>query len=123
MKTFYFLLITLLHFSINAQTINEKWIKDNYTKKEYTITMRDGVKLFTAVYTPNDTKEKHPFLLTRTPYSCAPYGEDKIQSRLHQFHWKEYLNERYIFVFHDVRGRWKSERPFMDLRPFNPNNK
>ena len=123
MKTFYFLLITLLHFSINAQTINEKWIKDNYTKKEYTITMRDGVKLFTAVYTPNDTKEKHPFLLTRTPYSCAPYGEDKIQSRLHQFHWKEYLKEGYIFVFQDVRGRWMSEGTFMDVRPFNPNKK
>ena len=123
MKIYYFLLITLLHFSINAQTINEKWVKDNYTKKEYTITMRDGVKLFTAVYTPNDTKEKHPFLLTRTPYSCAPYGEDKIQSRLHQFHWKEYLKEGYIFVFQDVRGRWMSEGTFMDVRPFNPNKK
>lgn len=130
MKKITLLLITFIYFSTSAQTINEKWIKDNYTKKEYTITMRDGVKLFTSVYAPKDastssatTKEKHPFLLMRTPYSCAPYGEDKIQPRLHEFHWKEYLKEGYIFVFQDVRGRWMSEGTFMDVRPFNPNKK
>ncbi len=118
--TFYFVFIQLSFFS---QTINEQWVKEHYTKKEYAITMRDGVKLFTAVYAPKDTKEKHPFLMVRTPYSCAPYGEDKIQGRLYDFHWKEYLKEGYIFVFQDVRGRWMSEGTFMDVRPFNPNKK
>lgn len=113
-----------------AQTINEQWVKEHYTKKEYTIAMRDGVKLFTAVYAPKETskgtaaaKEKHPFLMIRTPYSCAPYGEDKFQSRLWQFHWREYLKEGYIIVIQDVRGRWMSEGTFMDVRPFNPNKK
>ena len=54
MKKIALLLITFISYSISAQIINEKWIKDNYTKKEYTITMRDGVKLFTAVYVPKD---------------------------------------------------------------------
>ncbi|MES2565348.1 MAG: CocE/NonD family hydrolase [Bacteroidota bacterium] len=105
-------------------------MKENYTKKEYTIAMRDGVKLFTAVYAPKEAstssatlKEKHPFLMIRTPYSCAPYGEDKFQSRLWQFHWKEYLKEGYIIVIQDVRGRWMSEGTFMDVRPFYPNKK
>ena len=115
--------LIFLQFFVNAQIINEQWVKDNYTKKEYSIVMRDGVKLFTAVYTPKDSKEKYPFLITRTPYSCAPYGENKFQPRLWNFHWREYLKEGYIFVFQDVRGRWMSEGTFMDVRPFNPNKK
>ncbi len=117
------LYILSIYISANAQTINEQWVKDNYTKKEYTIMMRDGIKLFTSVYAPKDSKEKHPFLLMRTPYSCAPYGENNIQPRLYEFHWKEFLKEGYIFVFQDVRGRWMSEGTFMDVRPFNPNKK
>ena len=116
-------LFLLAFRAIFAQTINEQWVKEHYTKKEYTIAMRDGVKLFTAVYAPKDAKEKHPFLMIRTPYSCAPYGEDKFQPRLWMFHWREYLKEGYIIVIQDVRGRWMSEGTFMDVRPFNQNKK
>ena len=40
--------------------------------------MRDGVKLFTSVYVPKDAgaSKRYPVLLTRTPYSVAPYGSD-----------------------------------------------
>lgn len=117
------LLLFYISFNLNAQTIDEKWVKENYIKKEYSITMRDGVKLFTAVYTPKSATEKHPFLMVRTPYSCAPYGEGNFQNRLYTTHWKEYLKEGYIFVFQDVRGRWMSEGEFVDVRPFNPNKK
>ncbi len=117
------LLLFYISFNLNAQTIDEKWVKENYIKKEYSITMRDGVKLFTAVYTPKSATEKHPFLMVRTPYSCAPYGEGNFQNRLYTAHWKEYLKEGYIFVFQDVRGRWMSEGEFVDVRPFNPNKK
>lgn len=116
-------LFLLAFHAIFPQAINEQWVKEHYTKKEYTIAMRDGAKLFTAVYAPKDTKEKHPFLMIRTPYSCAPYGEDKFQPRLWMFHWREYLKEGYIIVIQDVRGRWMSEGTFMDVRPFNPNKK
>ena len=37
--------------------------------------MRDGKKLFTAVYAPKDTSRTYPIMLNRTPYSVAPYGE------------------------------------------------
>ena len=53
-------------------------IAEHYTKHEYLIPMRDGVKLFTAVYTPKDTAETYPFILTRTPYSALPYGENQL---------------------------------------------
>ena len=64
-------LFVAFSFCATAQEINEKYFKENYTKKEVYITMRDGVKLFTSFYIPKDSSEKHPFLLTRTPYSCA----------------------------------------------------
>ncbi|MGN7721542.1 CocE/NonD family hydrolase [Chitinophaga sp. 22620] len=91
----------------------------NYTKKEVMIPMRDGVKLFTAIYQPKSNAEKHPILMSRTPYSCAPYGADSFPSLKGYF--QHYANEGYIIVFQDVRGRWMSEGVFQDVRPFNPN--
>ena len=44
--------------------------------------MRDGIKLFTSIYIPKNNSEEHPILLTRTPYSCAPYGEDVLERLL-----------------------------------------
>src|SRR5215212_10988148 len=58
------------------------YIKDNYTKREVMIPMRDGVKLFTAIYEPKDNSQKYPILLNRTPYSVAPYGADKYKMSL-----------------------------------------
>lgn len=52
------------------------WVKKNYYKQERQIRMRDGVHLFTAIYIPKDNSEKHPILITRTPYSAAPYGSN-----------------------------------------------
>ena len=116
------ILILLVGFSFaNAQEINEAWIKENYIKKEVLIPMRDGIKLFTAIYFPKNNTEKHPFLMMRSPYSCAPYGEEKIMGRLHNYYYKEYIKEGYIFVIQDVRGRWMSEGKFEDVRPFLEN--
>jgi hypothetical protein len=110
-----FLLLPVVAFSQNADSI---WIKKNYSKIERYITMRDGVKLFTAIYLPKDTVEKHPVLMTRTPYSCAPYGEANFKDYWNIFY-KEYFKEKYIIVQQDVRGRWMSEGQFTDVRPFD----
>lgn len=98
------------------------WVVNNYTKIERQIQMRDGVHLFTSIYIPKDVKENHPFLITRTPYSCMPYGEDKIPP-FWKYYVLAYLKEGYILVFQDVRGRWMSEGEFADIRPFNPDKK
>ena len=99
------------------------WVRDNYTKKELYITMRDGVKLFTAIYLPKDATEKHPILINRTPYSCSPYGEQNFSASLWVRHWRYYARENYIMVIQDVRGRFMSEGEFVDIRPFNPDKK
>jgi putative CocE/NonD family hydrolase len=120
------LLLPLFLFSfvlLNAQNDQDSlWVRENYTKKEIYIPMRDGVKLFTAVYTPKDMSEKHPILMNRTPYSCAPYGAD-FSGRLTGSHWKYYCRENYIIVIQDVRGRWMSEGEFVDVRPFKKDKK
>ncbi|HET8902117.1 MAG TPA: CocE/NonD family hydrolase [Holophagaceae bacterium] len=90
-------------------------IKDAYTKVEYDIPMRDGVKLHTVVYLPKDTSADHPILMQRTPYSAAPYGADKFKRGLGPS--KLFLDQGYIVAYQDSRGRWMSEGKFVDMRP------
>ena len=105
-----------------AQNVDSTWVVKNYNKKEVYISMRDGIKLFTSIYFPKSTSEKHPILLSRTPYSCEPYGEGKYQNFWNSYQ-KEYLREGYIMVKQDVRGRWMSEGQMVNIRPFNPDKK
>jgi len=114
------LLIIIFLFSLVSfsQNTDSTWLVNNYVKLEKYITMRDGVRLFTSVYMPKDKSEKHPVLMTRTPYSCAPYGENKWIDFWNSYE-LAYFKEGYIIVLQDVRGRWMSEGNFMDVRPFN----
>ena len=74
--------------------------------------MRDGKKLFTAVYTPKDQSQSYPILMTRTPYSVAPYGVDRYKPDLGPSPLAGKAG--YIFVIQDVRGRWMSEGEFVE---------
>jgi len=93
-------------------------VKAHYTKSEHLIPMRDGVKLFTAVYAPKDTSQRYPIMLNRTPYSIAPYGLDDYRAPLGPS--IQMAKDGYIFVYQDVRGRFMSEGEFIDARPYNP---
>ncbi|MGI8952328.1 MAG: CocE/NonD family hydrolase [Chitinophagaceae bacterium] len=95
---------------------NLSFIKKNYTKIERMIPMRDGVKLFTSIYIPKDTINKYPILMERTPYSCEPYGEDKYDVDQIGPN-KLFINEKYIYVHQDVRGRHMSEGNFQEMTP------
>ena len=103
-----------------AQTESE-YIRANYIKKEFSIAMRDGVKLFTSVYMPKDSSLKYPFLIQRTPYSVAPYGEANYKRRLGPN--PLFAREKYIFVYQDVRGRHMSEGQFHEMTPAIDNKK
>lgn len=122
MKRIILFIAFLLLFSVSyAQEIDEKWVEQNYTKKEVMITMRDGIRLFTAIYEPVSKTEKHPILITRTPYGAEPFGKG-MNNQLWDS-WSEYSKEGYIIVVQDVRGRWMSEGEFVNIRPFIPNKK
>lgn len=90
--------------------------KAHYIKHEFHIPMRDGVKLFTSVYSPRDTSRPYPFLMTRTCYSVAPYGEDKYPPR-GVGPSRSFAESGYIFVYQDVRGRFGSEGTWEEMTP------
>jgi putative CocE/NonD family hydrolase len=121
MKKLYFIILLFLPTVVAAQNADSTWFVNNYIKKEVSIPMRDGVNLFTSVYIPKDQSEKHPILLTRTPYSVAPYG------KAYRPYWRNYMmrycRENYILVNQDIRGKYMSEGVFEVVRPFNPNKK
>jgi len=103
-----------------AADVQEDFVHAHYTKYEYRIAMRDGVHLFTSVYVPKASAFPHdagpyPFLMDRTPYSVAPYGEDRYPALLGPS--EEFEKAGYIFVYQDVRGRWMSEGEFVEMRP------
>src|SRR5258706_424813 len=95
------------------------YIKSHYIKREVMIPMRDGVKLFTSIYEPKDTRQKYPMMFDRTCYSVAPYGPDRFRASLGPD--DLFAREGYIFVYQDVRGRYMSEGEFEDVRPYIPN--
>lgn len=99
----------------DSAEIRAAYIRANYTKFEHRIAMRDGVKLFTAVYLPNDRSKTYPLLMVRTPYSVGPYGADRYPTRLGPS--PEFEREGFIFVFQDVRGRYLSEGKYVNMRP------
>src|SRR5450631_3286397 len=123
MKKILLILILIFFYVVSfPQNADSTWFVNNYVKMEKLIPMRDGIKLFTSIYIPKDKTEKHPVLITRTPYSCAPYGENNFKPYWDSYE-KEYFKEGYIMVTQDVRGRWMSEGSFEDVRPFNPGKK
>ena len=97
----------------------DPWIlEDHYQKSEHRIEMRDGVQLYTVVYTPKNRSRDYPIMLNRTCYSCRPYGTKDYPRRIGPSETME--KEGYIFVKQDVRGRWMSGGRFDNMRPHVP---
>ncbi|HMI62713.1 MAG TPA: CocE/NonD family hydrolase [Puia sp.] len=91
------------------------YVKNNYDKQEAYIPMRDGKKLYTAIYIPKDKDHPYPFLMERTPYSSGPYGDTLYKRSLGPS--GTLMREKYIFVYQDVRGRYMSEGDFEEMTP------
>jgi len=92
--------------------------KEIYDKQEVYITMRDGIRLFTSVYTPKKMDKPAPVLMVRTPYNAEPGGEEQFNFYLSIYN--RFVKEGYILVFQDVRGRFMSEGKYVNVRPFKP---
>lgn len=101
---------------VQAQGV--EYLKAHYTKQEYQVPMRDGVKLFTAVYSPKDVGQTYPMLLIRTQSGVRPYGGDQFPNDVGPS--ALFPKQGYIFVNQDIRGRWMSEGTFVNMRPHIP---
>lgn len=91
----------------------------SYTKKTYMIPMRDGIKLFTVVLSPTGHTMPLPFLIQRTPYGAdLPIKEDSaVGTEKLPSYYKSMAKEGYIFIYQDIRGKFKSEGSFEMNRP------
>ena len=88
-----------------------------FTRTEAMIPMRDGVKLYTQIYSPTRTTEPVPMLLLRTPYGIGDATSEQLVAALGEL-------TDYIIVRQDIRGRFKSEGKFVMLRqPRDPADK
>jgi uncharacterized protein len=79
----------------------------NYSRKEFMIPVRDGIHLYTVVFTPKNQHESLPFVVQRTPY-----GVEHMLPPDKRTYVKELADEGYIFVCQDIRGRYRSEGTF-----------
>ncbi len=118
MKKILLALFFLHSFFLLAQNQDSIYLRNNYDKAEYRITMRDGVKLFTLAYTPKDKTKKYPILLKRTCYNASDYNDYRPFSQPSKY----LVQDKYILVFQDVRGRYLSEGTFDNMRPNIPGN-
>jgi len=83
--------------------------------------MRDGVKLYTIVYSPKNSSKPSPILMERTPYSAGPYGDTVYAQRIGPN--PTLMAGQYIFVYQDVRGRYMSEGVNLEVTPYIKNKK
>jgi len=128
-KKIFFITTALSFFCIATQAqrrfqhlpFDTSYARMHYNKYEYMIPMRDGIKLFTAVYVPKDTSKTYPMMIERTCYSVAPYGIDQYPYLLGPS--PEFMKEGFIFVYQDVRGKHHSEGTWTEITPFIVNKK
>ena len=113
MRSFFVLLLAAacLTPSLSAQPANRQYDPATYVRQSADIAMRDGVTLHVEIFSPPNATEALPFLLQRTPY-----GVDGAGLRL-TGGYKELAQDGYIFVFEDIRGRYKSNGTFVMQRP------
>jgi uncharacterized protein len=102
------LILLLLATPLYAQDAADS----RFDRTDEMVPARDGVKLFTRVYTPKDAKEPLPILLFRTPY-----GIDGRAERYFRQYIRDLVDEGYVLAFQDIRGRYKSEGTFVMTRP------
>jgi putative CocE/NonD family hydrolase len=86
-------------------------VADRFDVSDAMIPMRDGVRLHAKIFVPKEHDAPLPFIMKRTPY-----GVDGSAGNL-QVYMKDLADDGYIFVFEDIRGRFKSEGQFVMQRP------
>ncbi len=92
-------------------------VEVSFERREEMIPMRDGVRLHTLIFTPQNQSENIPILINRTPYGIAETTSAGVNQR-----YREFVKDGYIFVRQDIRGRYASEGQFVMNRPQRDKN-
>ncbi len=111
----YFAFILIFFSACTPNTENHGIV---YHKKSVMIPMRDGIKLYTVIVSPVNQKEALPIILWRTPYGADHRaGKDSLLYPANFGYLKHLAEEGYIFVYQDIRGKFKSEGDFEIHKP------
>src|SRR5580704_4278325 len=106
-KIFFFLSACLCYvIAVSAQPDTAV----QYKKTSVMIPMRDGVKLYTVILSPVNSRGPVPILIQRTPYGAnIPIHDDSVFTYPRYYPFYNMAREGYIFIFQDIRGKYKSE--------------
>ncbi len=96
----------------------------DYTRRDFMIPMRDGVKLNTVILVPKGAR-RAPILLTRTPYNAKDLTSHSESSHLgpilqgYDNAVETIVEGGYIRVVQDIRGKHGSEGDYIMNRPLH----
>jgi len=120
MTTSAFLVIALIFSTLvlaeEDQALRSSYVQDNFIIADAMVAMRDGVKLYTVIISPKKNTGKLPVMLKRTPYNASGDLGDHASSRMEVSIGSQFLGDDYIYVFQDIRGRFKSEGEYFMYR-------
>src|SRR5262249_21975869 len=83
-----------------------------FTRSEVMIPIRDGVRLYTVILTPQNNTDPLSISFNRTPYGVRGRESERVNVEN-----KELVTDGYIFIFQDIRGKNDSEGQFVMVRP------
>ncbi|MFN0179180.1 MAG: CocE/NonD family hydrolase [Gemmatimonadales bacterium] len=86
------------------------------SRRDVMIPVRDGIKLHTEIYTPKGRTEAMPFVMIRSPYGGL-FGTDANGFPHDLANTRELIDDGFIVVLQDLRGKSRSEGAFIMLRP------
>ena len=118
----------------HGKIVDDGWLKENYTKREVMVTVRDGRKIYNAIYEPKREyllklgRDASPIMMLRTPYSLKPYGlkpgQDFGPTKSEGFggnlkgDMANYVAEGYVIVLQNVQGKYLSDGKYENMRPY-----
>src|SRR5688572_8471462 len=113
------ILVAVASFATVASIAAQQPASHSFVRTEAMVSMRDGVKLYTQIYSPASAGERLPILFLRTPYGIGDASPDQLAKAI-----PELWADGYVVVRQDIRGRFKSEGQFVMLRqPRDPKDK
>ncbi len=91
----------------------------DFIKRVEMIPMRDGVKLYTVIVMKKGTTNA-PILMSRTPYNAKRSTSRNVSQKIEEIlpvMDAEFVDDGYIRIYQDIRGRNNSEGEFIMNRP------
>ena len=128
-RIYLFILLSALSSLLGAPAREpsiETSAESDFTIREEMIPMRDGVRLYTLILSLKESVAPLPVILLRTPYNAFRSSGDLSVTSLKAALGTRFMGPDYIYVFQDIRGRFKSEGDYIMYRapigPFNQTN-